>query len=152
MTNNHEADYIVFYGTLMRGFPTQDHLGLRTLVSYQGDCLVGGDLHDLGLYPGLVQGDGQARGELYRVDDPAALSILDQFEDYHPGDPDGSEYLRLLVDLRRPARKAWIYYLNREPKPSEELIPGGCWKDHYREHKSGDGYWSTFLDGRPDME
>lgn len=152
MATEDAAQYIVFYGTLMRGFPTLAHLGIEHMVSYQADCLMRGDLLDLGLYPGMIQGQGRARGELYRVDDPDALAILDKFEDYHPEDPDGSEYLRLAVDLLEPRQTAWAYVLNRPLKPGEALINSGCWKTHYRENKRGDSYWRDFLGGRPDVE
>ncbi len=150
--STNSAQYIVFYGTLMRGFPTVAHLGIEHMVSYQADCLMRGELYDLGLYPGMIQGQGRVRGELYRIDDPKALAILDHFEDYHTEDPDGSEYLRLAVDLLEPRQTAWAYFLNRPAEPHEKLIPGGCWKTHYQQTKAEDGYWREFLGGRPDVD
>jgi gamma-glutamylcyclotransferase (GGCT)/AIG2-like uncharacterized protein YtfP len=90
------------YGTLMRGY------GLHRVMA-RGTTLLGpgsvrGGLLDLGRYPGLVEGAGRVKGELYRLDDPELLPILDREEGYN------FERRRAVVTLDGGRRaRAWIY-------------------------------------------
>lgn len=47
------GDGIVFYGSLMRGLDALDAIPSRDALRYVGPCRIGGELYDLGPYPGL---------------------------------------------------------------------------------------------------
>jgi gamma-glutamylcyclotransferase (GGCT)/AIG2-like uncharacterized protein YtfP len=69
------------YGTLMRGYPLHRYLaGVATFVSA---ARVVGTLLDLGRYPGLVEGTGWVRGELYCLAAAEVLPTLDRQEGYN---------------------------------------------------------------------
>ena len=86
----------------MRGYALHRLLaGTATLV---GEASVRGCLLDLRDYPGLVDGEGSVRGELYRLHDRELLQVLDRAEGYN------FERRRagvILADGRRS--RAWVY-------------------------------------------
>jgi gamma-glutamylcyclotransferase (GGCT)/AIG2-like uncharacterized protein YtfP len=101
------------YGTLMRGYPL--HGVMARGVTLVGAGSVRGRLLDLGRYPGLVDGAGRVRGELYRLDDPELLPVLDREEGYN------FERRRAVVTLDGGRRAgAWIY---RYRGPRERATP-----------------------------
>jgi gamma-glutamylcyclotransferase (GGCT)/AIG2-like uncharacterized protein YtfP len=84
-------------------------------VTFVGAGTVGGRLLDLGRYPGLVEGTGRVRGEVYRLDDPELLPALDREEGYN------FERRRAVVTLDGGRRaRAWIY---RYRGPRERATP-----------------------------
>ena len=86
----------------MRGYRLHRWLaGAATLI---GEASVRGALLDLRGYPGLVDGQGSVRGELYRLHDRELLPVLDRQEGYN------FERLRagvVMADGRRS--RAWVY-------------------------------------------
>ena len=48
--------------------------------TFLGEGSVRGRLVDLGSYPGLIAGAGRVRGEIYRLDGPELLPVLDREE------------------------------------------------------------------------
>jgi gamma-glutamylcyclotransferase (GGCT)/AIG2-like uncharacterized protein YtfP len=90
------------YGTLMRGYPL--HRVLAAQSTFLGEGAVRGQLLDLGRYPGLIDGTGRVRGEIYRLDGPELLPVLDREEGYN------FERRRAIVTLANGRRaRAWIY-------------------------------------------
>ncbi len=81
-----------------------------------GSAQVTGLLYDFGSYPGARPGDGSIRGEIFQLDDPAAiLAELDRYE--------GPEYERAMVAAN--GIDCWIYwYVGPDPG---RLIPSGDW-------------------------
>ena len=75
------ATILFTYGTLMRGY------GLHRLLAPGAKLLgagsVRGTLLDLGDFPGLVDGAGRVVGEVYRLDAPELLALLDRAEGYN---------------------------------------------------------------------
>ena len=126
---------IFLYGTLMLPYPTQDRLGIKPLLTYLGPAAMTGRLYNLGPYPALAPGSGLVRGQLFAVQAPAALRVLDGFEDYHPGDPQGSEYLRQTWPLADQEASAWVYVYNR-PVYGLKPVPRGDWAA-YRQEAAG---------------
>src|SRR2546426_12172119 len=108
------------YGTLMRGYAL--HLLLARASKFLGKGRVHGRLLDLGRYPGLVDGVGSVRGEIYRLDDPELLAVLDRAEGYNFG------RRRSTVTLASGRRaRAWVYrYRGRQEKAV--LIPDGDYR------------------------
>ena len=73
------TDLLFAYGTLMRGLPL--HLLLERRAEWLGTGSIRGRLVDLGGYPGaLPDGTGTMRGELYRLQSPELLAVLDSAE------------------------------------------------------------------------
>lgn len=149
MSDNDRCQRVVFYGSLMRAFPTQAHVGVAGMLAYERDCRLRGRLYDLGDYPGLTPGDGLVHGEMYRIIDPAALPRLDRFEAYDPSDPAGSEYLRIRAPLADGPERAWVYYFNR-PAQGLALIESGSWPAHLGQRQADGRFWAGFLGARPD--
>jgi gamma-glutamylcyclotransferase (GGCT)/AIG2-like uncharacterized protein YtfP len=90
------------YGTLMRGYGL--HAVLAPGARVIGAATARGRLLDLGRYPGLIAGAGRVRGEVYRLDDPELLPILDREEGYN------FVRRRAIVTLADGRRlRAWVY-------------------------------------------
>lgn len=120
-----DATFIFVYGGLMRGFDLHHHMAGAAFV---GEGWISGSLVSLGRYPGLLAGEDKVQGEIYRVDDPAAsLEALDDLEDFDPGDPDKSAYLRVLRDVHASdgaTLQAWTYVYNQEPGAAHRVTSG----------------------------
>jgi gamma-glutamylcyclotransferase (GGCT)/AIG2-like uncharacterized protein YtfP len=115
-----DPELLFVYGTLMRGFGL--HRVLAGGATFVGEGRVAGCLLDLGAYPGLVEGEGTVRGEVYRLDQPALLPALDREE--------GREYERRrtiasLADGRHVS--AWVYHY-RGSRARGALVPGGDYR------------------------
>ena len=119
--------YLAFYGSLMRGQGAQEAIGVAAMLEFVGACLIEGALYDLGEYPALVPAAGSiVHGELFRVIDPAALSILDRYEDWRADDPRGSLFVRRAVLLVSPGVLADVYFYNQPVGGNQ--VPHGDWK------------------------
>lgn len=97
----------------MRGYALHDVLAHRTTFLAEGS--VAGRLLDLGRYPALVAGAGRVKGEVYRLDDPELLPVLDREEGYN--------FARsiTIVSLAGGRRlRAWVY---RYRGPRERAVP-----------------------------
>jgi len=104
----------------MRGYPL--HRVLSPASTFLGEGLVRGRLLDLGRYPGLIDGLGRVRGEIYRLDDPELLAVLDREEGYNFG------RRRAIVTLASGRRaRAWVYRY-RGPQDRAVLIPDGDYR------------------------
>ncbi len=107
----------------MRGYSL--HRVLAAASTFLDEGAVRGRLLDLGRYPGLIDGDGRVRGEIYRLDDPELLPVLDREEGYN------FERRRAIVTLANGRRaRAWVYRY-RGPQNRAVPIPDG---DYRRVH------------------
>jgi gamma-glutamylcyclotransferase (GGCT)/AIG2-like uncharacterized protein YtfP len=124
------AALIFTYGTLMRGYGL--HQVLAGGATFLGAGSVCGRLVDLGRFPGLIEGRGRVRGEIYRLDDPELLTILDREEGYN------FERRRATVTSTRGRRvRAWVYRY-RGSRHRAVLIPDGDYRRARRETRRGD--------------
>ena len=78
-------------------------------------------LYNLGEYPGAILDPAAppVPGEVFLVPDAATLSALDAYEDYRPGSPTDSLFLRTktVVTFDDGSRKScWVYVYNRDPR------------------------------------
>ena len=127
------GDWLVLYGSLMRGLGAMDRLGVGGGLRFVGPCTCTGALFDLGDHPGLCRGQDRIVAELYAILDPSVVETLDAFEDYVPGRPDDSLYLRERTRLVEPAGTiAWIYRYNQTP-PARRRVASGDWRAHLEE-------------------
>lgn len=111
------------YGTLMRGDVRHRHLGPTAV--FITEASVRGSLLGLGSYPGLVEGSGRVRGELFRLD-PQVLPAVDREEGYN-------FERRLTAVTRADGRRAraWSYWY-RGPRERARIIPEGDWRHRWR--------------------
>ncbi len=124
------GDFIVLYGSLMRGFGAVDALGIASRLRFVGPCVCRGELYDLGDYPGLRAGEARVVAELHAVLDDDLISVLDEFEGYSPKRPRESLYLRERINLVEPVdAEAWIYLYNAVPDAATR-VTSGDWRAH----------------------
>jgi gamma-glutamylcyclotransferase (GGCT)/AIG2-like uncharacterized protein YtfP len=129
-----KADYIFFYGTLMRTFPLRARVGIDDWLEYVGDGRVPGLLFDLGSYPGLVADvRSEVCGEVYRILNAAKLfNRIDPIEDYRVMAPHDGQYIRQAMNATLDdgrAKTVWCYVYN-QPLPLSGRIEGGDYR-HY---------------------
>jgi gamma-glutamylcyclotransferase (GGCT)/AIG2-like uncharacterized protein YtfP len=123
-----QGDWLVLYGSLMRGLGAMDELGISGQLRFVGPCLCPGELYDLGPYPGLRPGPAHVVAELFALLDDSVISVLDEFEGFDPKAPQSSLYVRQRVELIEPAAtEAWIYVYNHVPE-AHERVPSGDWR------------------------
>ena len=104
----------------MRGYALHDVLAGG--ATFLGIGSVSGRLLDLGRYPGLVDGGGRVSGEVYRLDDPELLPLLDRQEGYN------FDRRRAMVTLAGGRRaRAWLYRY-RGPRELAWPIPDGDYR------------------------
>ncbi|PYN78147.1 MAG: hypothetical protein DMD96_21820 [Candidatus Rokuibacteriota bacterium] len=107
----------------MRGYAL--HRVLASASTFVGEGRVRGRLVDLGRYPGLIDGVGDVRGEIYQLDDPQLLAVLDREEGYNFG------RRRATVTLASGRRaRAWVYRY-RGRRETAVLIPDGDYRRAY---------------------
>jgi len=108
------------YGTLMRGYALHAVLVRGATLVTTGS--VRGRLLDLRGYPGLIAGAGRVRGEVYRLDDPELLPLLDREEGYNFVRRRG---IATLAGGRRA--RVWLYRY-RGPRERATPIPSGDYR------------------------
>lgn len=132
MKISNSSQLIALYGSLMSPFFTLEQLGLKSRLELLGPCTLQGRLYDLGDYPGLLMPTGAGdivEAELYRFSDSGVLRVLDEFEDYDPGNESASLYLRKKFLLESPRQEAWVYLYNQSVIESD-YIAGGNWQQY----------------------
>lgn len=123
------VDRLFVYGTLRSG-QTARSLIVPHVLSFE-PATIRGKIYAFPMgYPGLVDGDGEVKGELMRLTDlAAAFALLDAYE--------GADFLRTLKPVRRAGGAelpAWVYVL-ADPGAVRlaEPIPDGDWVRHWEE-------------------
>ena len=126
--DSREPELVFVYGLLMRGFDLHHYM---SGAEFLGEGKIAGRLISLGRYPGLVAGEGEVCGELYRFADLApALEVLDDVEEYDPANPEGSLYLRTARAVRTDDGRtllAWTYAYNKPPTGAP-AVTSGDWR------------------------
>jgi gamma-glutamylcyclotransferase (GGCT)/AIG2-like uncharacterized protein YtfP len=113
----------------MRGYSR--HRVHAAASTFLGEGSVSGRLLDLRGYPGLIDGAGRVRGEVYRLDAPELLPVLDREEGYN------FERRRALVTLASGRRaQAWVYRY-RGSQIRAVPIPDGDYRRVHPSQRSG---------------
>ena len=124
-----QIDRLFVYGSLMRGLESHHYLAGAVFVE---QAWTQGTLVSLGDYPGLIAGGARVNGELYRLaDTPAALEVLDDFEDFDPADPERSLFVRSLAEIHGEGGgvfTAWLYLFNQDVAGAP-VISSGDWRN-----------------------
>lgn len=120
--------FIFVYGTLRRDSGHAMSHWLASRAHWCGQSRVAGRLYRVSYYPALVRGDGQVRGDLYRLENPELiLPVLDSFEEISGQAQD--EYERRLCAVRSgngETVRAWVYEY-RLPADTLERVSSGDW-------------------------
>lgn len=124
---------VFVYGTLRKGGVREMPL-LFPRMAFLGFGRTRGYMYDFGAYPGiLLDASGPAIiGEVYEADD-AVLARLDAIEEFVPGNPAGSYYLRVPVTVRMAdgaEQTCWIYEFNPAFFAERVPIATGDWIAH----------------------
>lgn len=108
--------------------PLREHLRGKLLP--RGKCLIPGNIYNLGHYPALkLDGFRQSvHGELYEIEDPEPLALLDKYEANDNYDSRLPGFTRRLVQLDFPKRLSWVYEYDGSVQP-EQLISSEDWAD-----------------------
>lgn len=131
------ADPLVVYGTLLDS-TLRGKLGVDAHMRRIGACLIEGRMYDIGSFPGVVEGEGTVRGELYAVERPEVFDRLDQYEGYHPDLPRSSRFVRKIVPLIQPEGTAWVYFYEG-PISARTRIESGSWRTYRSERDGSNG-------------
>lgn len=119
-------EYLFTYGTLQPGCAPAEiaHVVLRLEIAGRG--FVHGTLYDFGHYPGAVLDAASATripGTIYKVPpDPALWVQLDDYEEYFPGSPETSQFLRELHTVNWDdgwTGLSWVYVFNSNRRKSQ---------------------------------
>ena len=123
MAESSEPSLLLLYGTLRRGEPVFDQLGLSEALEFVGEAAFPGALYDLGDYPGAVAGDGTIVAELYRIRDPSILTALDEYEEFDPANPANSLFIRQRIVIPELG-EAWAYLYNGSSRHRRRISSG----------------------------
>ena len=113
-------ELLFIYGTLHPDRAPAEIADAARRLKPLGPATIRGRLYDLGAYPGVVLDDSATRkipGELFTVPDVETLARLDAYEDFRPGDPANSLFLRVQTTATLPdgsQRVCWVYVYNAE--------------------------------------
>ena len=97
------------YGTLRRGSPNKFAKLLEANSRFLGNARMPGQLRQFSNYPGVVLSDQPGEfveGELFELQDPSILVVLDEYE--------GSEFQRVLATVSLDdgqELETWVYTL-----------------------------------------
>jgi gamma-glutamylcyclotransferase (GGCT)/AIG2-like uncharacterized protein YtfP len=118
--------HVFVYGTLKKGH--SNHAVLRGADFVCHAYIRGYDMYHLGGFPGIIEGNGEVYGEVYKITDDH-LPWLDRLEGYSPDSKlENCMYLRKPVSFETEAGKmeAFVYIWNG-PVTNRKKIESGIW-------------------------
>lgn len=125
------TDLLFIYGTLLPGLRLEHEM---QCAKPMGAAQVRGHLYDIGSYPGLTDGDGLVKGEIYRVT-PEHLQRLDAVEEVVSGDRSASLYWREPIEVVSgplALQFVWVYRFNRSVN-GRRRVPYGDYRRYLSE-------------------
>ena len=131
---------IFVYGTLLRSLERAHWLARAQLL---GVARVRGRLHDLGSYPGLMEGSGWVLGELYAIDAETGRD-LDRVEGFDPSDEVGSLYRRVPTQVQLIATGETVTaetYVYNQAVPAGSSIEHGDYRRSRLEANGAERVW-----------
>ena len=131
---------LFLYGSLLTGTPDRRlNKRVRRLLRRARHAVIQARLYNLGRYPGVVASPAKAErvyGRVIAVNSPHLLRRLDRYEDFIPGQPASSEFVRVLMPAQLlPSGKSvdcWVYIYNRDLRGKQRIISG----DYVRHRKA----------------
>ena len=126
--------FLFVYGTLQPDYAPSAIAHVVARLNVVGKGSVNGVLYDLGGYPGAILDPASTQtiyGVIFQLsEDPLVLRELDAYEDFDPGSPESSQFIRILhpvVLAEGSTLDCWIYVYNRDPG-SARILPGGIYR------------------------
>ncbi len=115
-------ELLFIYGTLHPDRAPREIAAVARRLTSVGRGTICARLYNLGAYPGAVLDPNAPpiAGELFTVPDCATLAALDAYEDFRPGSPDESLFLRCktVVTFDDGSQKScWVYTYNGSNAP-----------------------------------
>ena len=112
--------HLFVYGTLHPDRAPAEIADVIRPLREVGVGMISGTKYDLGDYPGVVQHPGsedKVEGTIFAMpDDADLLAALDRYEDYRPGDPANSLFLRVQLPVTladATLLDCWVYLYNQ---------------------------------------
>lgn len=130
------AECVAFYGTLVDEHGMQEELGLKGKLRHVQSCIISGEMRDLGEFPGLVEGDGTVKGELYELSDLSAFKTIDKYEEFDPLHLDKSLFIRHAVRLKEPEIDCWAYFYNGDASQASKIVDLQ-WREYKKRRDAG---------------
>jgi gamma-glutamylcyclotransferase (GGCT)/AIG2-like uncharacterized protein YtfP len=126
-------DLLFVYGTLRPALSVGRPRELVGDLEVVAAATVAGRLYDLGVYPGMVAGNGVVHGDLLRVRDDDRLAAIDSYEEC--GGPDALFRREAVTAVRADGTHAaaWAYFY-AQPVGSARVIAHG---DYARDRRPG---------------
>lgn len=114
---------VFVYGTLKKG--GRFHHVLRD-SRFIGEGEIEGQLYNIGAFPGLVQGAGAVKGELYELGKEGSIERLDHLEGFFTESPHKSLFVRKQrkIEVGGEIHLTWVYYFNMDISGKERI---GAW-------------------------
>lgn len=121
-----EFNLIFVYGTLMKGMSR--HSEIESDCDFLGYGTVKGELYQISDFPGLVPGNQDVYGELYRAKEATGLiKRLDWIEGFIGDYP---LFSRVIQRVYSSKEKLWAYtYQYSRPIGDSKLIQSNCWRE-----------------------
>jgi gamma-glutamylcyclotransferase (GGCT)/AIG2-like uncharacterized protein YtfP len=126
------SDYLFVYGTLRQTSNNPKAAALHARAKLIGEGWVTGRLYKISWYPALkLEKDGQpVYGDIYQLEEPVKTELLkdmDAYEGIAGGQPDMSEYSRVLTKVHTPNGhlKCWTYQYNWDIPLDAEVFESG---------------------------
>lgn len=121
-------EYLFSYGTLRPGRAPAEMAPAVARLQLVGTGWIQARLYDFGRFPGaILDADERARieGMVFELpDDADFLRQLDEYEEFAPGAPEKSLFVRELHPIRLDSGgtlMCWIYLYNRNPAGAREV-------------------------------
>lgn len=129
------VEHVFVYGTLRDGASNHFRMGDARKV---GSGTIPGELRVIRdnpgfIYPALVAGEGEVRGEVYGVGEDL-LEGLDRFEGIDPDVESEDEYMRVKISVKLEGgeeMEAWVWAWAGDAGEAE-TIAGGDWLEYWR--------------------
>jgi len=125
------CEYLFVYGTLLPGLAPDGITPAVEQLRSVGEGTVSGLLYDLGDFPGAVLDSSSERkiaGHVFKLpENVEVLNQLDQYEEFDPGAPDQSLFIReshTVTLTTGETISCWIYIYNGKADPARILKDG----------------------------
>jgi len=111
---------VFVYGTLKKGGHFHDVLRDSLFI---GEGEIEGQLYNIVTFPGLVQGAGIVKGELYELGKEVSLERLDHLEGFFAESPHRSLFVRKQrkIEVGGEIHLTWVYYFNMDISGRERI-------------------------------
>ncbi|HEV2134966.1 MAG TPA: gamma-glutamylcyclotransferase family protein [Terracidiphilus sp.] len=121
------SEYLFSYGTLQPGRAPAEIAPAAARLRQAGAGWIRARLYDFGRYPGAILDEDESaeiEGVVFELpDDADFLRQLDVYEEFSPGAPEDSLFVRELHPVRLDSGgtlMCWIYLYNRDPAGARE--------------------------------